>query len=142
MVRLSGLRGIARGAALLAAALAGACARPGATTDGGADRGSTLYATYCVACHLTGGTAVPNLRPALGGSELVNGDPAPLAAWVMYGERPPGWADRHYPPVMPHYVRLRDEDLALLLTYLRTHFGNQSPPVDAAAIAAVRSTRR
>jgi hypothetical protein len=33
---------------------------------------------------------------------------------------------------------LKDPDAAALLTYVRSSFGNASPPVDAAAIAAAR----
>jgi mono/diheme cytochrome c family protein len=130
LVRLSG--------ALLLAALAGGCS--GAATDGKArDPGADLYAKYCIACHLSQGSGAPDLRPALAGSALVNGEPEPLAAWVMFGVRPRGWSDRRYPPVMPRYARLDDADLAILLTYLRSHFGNASAMVSPDTIAKVRA---
>ena len=133
MVRLS--------VVLLLAALVGACSgAPKEPTS--TDPGAALYATYCAACHLASGAAVPNLRPALAGSPLVNGEPQAVAAWIMYGTRPAGWVDQHYPPVMPHYSRLSDTELATLLSYLRSHFGNAAGPVSSETIATLRSTSR
>ncbi len=126
---------------LLLAALAGACS--GASDQAAnSDPGAALYANYCAACHLADGTAVANLRPALAGSALVNGDPQILAAWVMSGTRPPAWVDQHYPPVMPRYARLKDSELAALLTYVRTHFGNDAGVVAVETIARVRAQAR
>ena len=130
MVRLSG--------ALLLAVLAGGCS-PATTDPRAGDPGADLYAKYCVACHLSDGRAAAGLRPALAGSALVNGAAEPLAAWVMFGVRPADWTDRRYPPVMPRYARLDDADLATLLTYLRSHFGNASASVPPATIATVRA---
>jgi len=126
---------------LLCAALVCACS--GAHEEPGRnDPDAALYQAYCAACHLATGTAVPNLRPALAGSDLVNGAPEPLIAWVMYGTRPPAWVDRHYPPVMPPYARLSDTDLATVLTYIRTHFGNAASPVTAQTVGRVRAQPR
>lgn len=124
-------------AALLVGALGlSAC---GAAPPATADRGATLYANYCAACHLASGEGVANLRPALAGSALVNGDPEALARWVMYGQRAETNAKGPYPAVMPPFHRLSDEDLALVLTTLRTGFGNHAGALDAALIARVRT---
>jgi hypothetical protein len=33
---------------------------------------------------------------------------------------------------------MKDADAAALLTYIRTHFGNSAPPIDAATVAKAR----
>ena len=86
------------------------------------------------------GSAREGLRPALAGSPTVNGPLPALAAWVMYGERPPTLSGRPYPAVMPRYAALKDAELAEILSYVRGSFGNVAGEVRAADIAALRST--
>lgn len=103
--------------------------------------GEELYVANCRGCHLADGSAVRYLRPGLAGSAVVNGDPDILASWVLFGVHPPGWLAGRYPPVMPAYAHLSDDDAASLLTYVRSHFGNASTAIDAAAIARLRAAR-
>lgn len=127
------------GLGLLAACGGGPAGAPPATAP--AAPGAALYARYCVACHMADGSAREGLRPALAGSATVSGPLPALAAWVLYGERPATLSGRPYPSVMPRYAGLSDEELALILTYIRGSFGNAAGPVAPADIAAVRSAR-
>ncbi|HEX3396119.1 MAG TPA: cytochrome c [Steroidobacteraceae bacterium] len=126
------------------AVLLGACqqsdssASSGASAPGGADRGAALYAQNCVPCHRENGDGVPKVFPSLGGSPAVVGDPVELAAWVLSQKRPASIPPGRYPTQMLLFGWMSDADAAALLTYIRSHFGNSAPPVDAAMIAKSR----
>jgi alcohol dehydrogenase (quinone), cytochrome c subunit len=103
-----------------------------------ADLGATLYAQNCVPCHREDGAGVPAVYPSLAHSPVVNGDPKELAQWVLSGKRPPSMPAGRYSTQMLLFGWLKDADAAALMTYVRSSFGNSSPPVDAAAVAAAR----
>jgi mono/diheme cytochrome c family protein len=42
--------------------------------------------------------------------------------------------------VMPQYAWLSDEDLAAVITHVRSRFGESQPPVTPADVASVRAT--
>lgn len=127
---------------LLLLALAG-CGRPpaerGAPVHGA--RGAEVYARHCAACHQSDGRGLAGRQPSLAGSATTVGDPAELLAWVMFGERPAGLASTRSVVVMPNFAWLSDEDLAAVLSHVRSDFGNAAPAVDPAAVAAVRAAR-
>ena len=77
--------------------------------------------------------------PALPNSATVNGDPAALAAWVVLGVRPATSPAGKYRSMMPQFTYLKDEELAAVLTHVRTSWGNTAAPVTVAQIAAVRA---
>jgi mono/diheme cytochrome c family protein len=114
-----------------------ASSSPGAP-GGGADRGAVLYAQNCVPCHRENGEGVPKVFPSLGASPAVVGDPVELAAWVLSQKRPASIPPGRYPTQMLLFGWMSDPDAAALLTYIRSHFGNSAPPVDAAIIAKSR----
>jgi mono/diheme cytochrome c family protein len=126
--------------ALLAALLASGCGPSPAPKP--ADRGARLYVTNCMACHQEHGEGVAGLQPPLSGTPVPNGDPAVLAAWVMFGVRPSALPRGHYANVMPQFAFLSDADLAALLTYVRGSFGNHAGAVTPEFIAGVRAAPR
>jgi mono/diheme cytochrome c family protein len=109
-----------------------------APQDGSGDRGATLYAQNCVPCHHENGEGVPKVFPSLAGSPAVQGDPIELAQWVLSQKRPASIPAGRYPTQMLLFGWMKDEDAAALLTYIRSHFGNSAPAVDAALIAKSR----
>jgi mono/diheme cytochrome c family protein len=110
----------------------------GAAPDSGTDRGALLYAQNCVPCHRENGEGVPKVFPSLAGSPAVVGDPGELAQWVLSQKRPASIPAGRYPTQMLLFGWMKDEDAAALLTYVRSHFGNSAPAVDAALIAKSR----
>lgn len=106
---------------------------------GGAPGGKSLYDEHCYSCHQFDGGGVPNFQPSIRNSELVQGPPGALAAFVLRGtaDLPP--AARRYDNVMPAFDTLSNADLARLLTYIRSTFDNSAPPV---AKKTVRRARR
>ncbi len=113
---------------------------PGASApkDSGADRGAALYAQNCVPCHRENGEGVPKVFPSLSGSPAVLGDPVELAQWVLSQKRPASIPVGRYPTQMLLFGWMSNEDAAAVLTYIRSHFGNTAPAVDAALIAKSR----
>jgi len=100
--------------------------------------GSSVYLQNCIGCHGPAGQGM-GMQPALPGSATVNGDPAALTAWVMFGVRPATMPAGKYPRMMPQFTYLKDDDLAAVLTHLRTSWGNTAAPVTVAEVAAARA---
>jgi mono/diheme cytochrome c family protein len=109
-----------------------------AAADSAADRGAALYAQNCVPCHHENGEGLPKVFPSLSGSPAVVGDPIELAQWVLSQKRPASIPAGRYPTQMLLFGWMNNDDAAALLTYIRSHFGNSAPPVDAALIAKSR----
>lgn len=107
-------------------------------------RGRLVYADQCAACHMQNGEGVPRVFPPLKDSSAVQAhNPDTLIQLVLKGagsaktpERPAGFG-------MPAFDwKLTDQQIADLLTYLRASWGNRAAPVDASAVADLRSDLR
>jgi mono/diheme cytochrome c family protein len=121
-------------------------AAPGdARASGGTARGGTvgadtavgrrLFDGTCIACHQENGLGITGVYPSLSGSPIVLGDPKVLARWVILGRRPPAMPAGRYAAQMPQFGWLSSEDAASLFTYIRSSFGNDASPVEAATVA-------
>jgi mono/diheme cytochrome c family protein len=97
--------------------------------------GADLYTGNCVACHQQDAHGIPGVYPSLAGSPVVLGDPAAFALWVVKGRRPQSMPAGRYGTAMPQFGWMKDADVAALLTYLRTNFGNSAGPVAPAALS-------
>jgi mono/diheme cytochrome c family protein len=129
----------APGAAAAGAPAAGA---PAAGKDPAAvlALGKTQYMTICVACHQPTGLGLPMVFPPLAKSEYVNGIPERFAAMVLKGNIGPMTVDgKPFNNVMPgQEMLLNDEKVAAVMTFVRSSFGNSSPPVSPDVVAAAR----
>ena len=100
---------------------------------------SRLYAQTCAVCHMGDGGGVPNMQPALSGSAIVAGDPEQLIRVALLGSKALA-ADRvKYSNTMPQLDTLSDEQIALVLSYVRDQFGNQSPAIRPEQVRKVRA---
>lgn len=103
--------------------------------------GAELYMTRCMSCHQMNGRGVPGVFPPLNGVEWVTGDKGRLIRIVMNGltgEITVG--DETYSGAMPPWNSfLDDEQMAALLTYLRSSWGNDASEVTSAEVASVRA---
>jgi mono/diheme cytochrome c family protein len=110
---------------LLLAALA-ACID--AAHAGGAD-GKNLFAQNCAACHQPGGKGIPGAFPALAGNAFVQGTPSDVAAVLLKGRGG-----------MPDFsASLDDGEIAQVLTYVRSSWGNGAAPVTEQDVGGTRA---
>jgi mono/diheme cytochrome c family protein len=87
-----------------------------------------LFTDNCSACHQPTGKGIPGAFPALAGNPFVQGDPALVSVTVLNGRGGmPAFRDD-----------LTDADLAAVLTYVRSAWGNKARPVTAAQVRAAR----
>lgn len=101
--------------------------------------GARLYNTYCALCHQKNGRGNDRFPP-LNYSEWVNDDKERLIDVVLNGlEGEILVHGKSYNNVMPKQDHLKDEDIALILTYIRQNFGNLSSGIDSEEVAKVRN---
>ena len=115
---------------------AGALGETGEQVDGAA-----VFSGRCAACHQGTGLGLPGVFPPLAGSEYVNGDPARLARLVLRGlTGPVTVALAQFNGAMPAWAdQLTDAEVAAVLTYVRSQFGNSSGAVTADVVAQARA---
>jgi len=120
-----------------------AASAPAARTDAQA-RGARLYETHCVACHGERGEGVRGAYPALAGSRAVTmASSANLVHVVLQGGFPPTTAGNPRPFGMPPFATmLSDAEVADLLTYVRSAWGNRGAPVSTLDVSRFRSDVR
>ncbi len=102
------------------------------------DRGRTLYAEQCAACHGPQGQGASGAYPALAGNPIVTlPEPGNLLQAITGGGFPPATAGNPRPYGMPPFD-LPHEDLAALATWLRASWGHDAPPVSAVQVVLAR----
>ncbi len=100
---------------------------------------------HCVTCHQPNGGGLPNIYPALTKSDWIAGDDTLLAKIVLKGLWGPIEVNgQHFdpskgvPPMMGFAGLLKDEEIAAVLSYVRTSFGNDGPFVSPELVKKVR----
>lgn len=103
-----------------------------------------LYMQSCGACHGADGKGLGGTFPPLAESEWVAGEPDRAIKVVLHGLTGPIEVNgKAYNLVMPPQgVSLSDEQIADLLTHIRSNFGNDAPAVLAAEVAAIRKATK
>jgi cytochrome c6 len=90
--------------------------------------GEPLFAENCSACHQVTGLGIPGAFPALKGNAYVQGPALPVASTVINGRAG-----------MPSFKEeLTSVQVAAILTYVRSAWGNTAGPVDVATVDAAR----
>jgi cytochrome c oxidase subunit 2 len=92
-------------------------------------RGEKVYAANCVACHQPTGKGAPPAFPPLAGSKVVNGPEEAQIDLVLGGK--PNTA-------MQSFKQLSNTDLAAVITFTRSAWGNKASDVQAAEVKARR----
>ena len=107
--------------------------------SGPTDPGEQVFQT-CAACHQANAMGLPGAFPPLAGSEWVSADPETPIRVVLYGlSGPVTVKGAQFNSMMPPPPGMDDHKISLVLTYVRSHFGNTAGPVTDAQVAAVRS---
>ncbi len=121
------------------AELAGAKPGGAAKVDGAA-----LYASLCVACHQASGQGLAGVFPPLAGSEWVQGRDATAAAILLHGINGALTVKgATYNGAMPAFKeQLSDEQIAAVLTHVRSQWGNQAAAVTTETVAKAREEHK
>lgn len=102
--------------------------------------GKKLFITHCSVCHMPNGLGVKGSFPPLSGTEWVNGPAEVMIDIVLNGlsEEIEVNGDKYVTPMaaLPH---IKDDEIAAILTYVRSNFGNEASAVTAEEVAAVRA---
>lgn len=112
-------------AAALSVALAAAA--PSQAWAQAAD-GKAVFTKNCAACHMATGKGIPGAFPALAGSAVVTGPAADVASVLLKGRGG-----------MPDFSSvMSDRDIAAVLSYARSSWGNKAAPLAEEEVAALR----
>jgi len=95
--------------------------------------GKPIYDRQCAGCHGATGQGMPPNYPRLAGNQSIEMSSAVNAIrMVLNGGYPPGTAGNPRPYGMPPFAqRLSDDEVAAVVTYIRTSWGNRGDPVTA-----------
>jgi len=89
--------------------------------------GQKLYTTHCQNCHGAKGEGLGKLYPPLTDSVFLNKQRAQLACIVKHGIRGPLQINgKTYEGIMPGISKLNNVEIAYILTYVTTTFGNST----------------
>ena len=105
--------------------------------------GRRTFAQNCSACHQSTGLGIPRLFPPLAGSEWVVGNKEigdnHLATIILHGlQGPIDVCGKTYNNAMPPWQHLSDEQIAAVLTFIRSEWGNSSSEMTADFVKSVR----
>lgn len=112
----------------------------GADGDMMAAQGAALFATHCATCHQTNGSGVRGAIPPLDESRYVLAEAtAPIAILLRGISGPIEVKGNTYNGRMPtFYATLDDQEIALILTHVRSSWSNAAEAVTAEQVAKTR----
>ena len=105
-----------------------------------AELGREVYVRHCLGCHQADGSGVPGLYPPLAKTEWVLGDKDRLIRVLLQGLSGKIEVNGEiYNQEMASSGFLEDEEIAGVLTYIRTSFGNRGDGISSSEVASVRA---
>ena len=100
--------------------------------------GKNIYSKTCFACHQSEGQGIPNAFPPLAGSDFLNANPSKAINAVIHGLSGEVTVNgKKYNSVMTSQT-LTNEEVANVLTYVYSQWGNSKKDVDAKAVQSMR----
>ena len=105
------------------------------------DRGKKVFSANCQTCHQANGLGVSGQYPPLAGSEFTTGGSRRMAMIVLKGLQGPVTVKGQQfgtAVMQPWDKTLTDKQIADVMTYERTEWGNSASPVTPEQIAAFR----
>jgi mono/diheme cytochrome c family protein/glucose/arabinose dehydrogenase len=105
--------------------------------------GQAIYETLCLNCHQAAGQGLTGVYPPLAKSDWVAGDAQTLIRITMHGlSGPTKVQGKDYGLIPMPPMGLDDQQLADVLTYVRSAFGNKAPAVKVDEVKAVRDATK
>lgn len=105
------------------------------------DNGKMLYEQNCLACHQADGSGVPALAPPLIKGVFVSGEKKQLINVLLKGLEGVEIKGEYYASPMPAFDYLSDEDIASVLTYVRSNFSNKEEAISAEEVKQARALK-
>ncbi|TFW24359.1 c-type cytochrome [Duganella callida] len=116
-----------KAAMLIVALLAAAATAPSHAQE---SDGKALFLKNCAACHQATGKGIPGAFPALAGNQFVQGKGGDVATVLLKGRGG-----------MPDFSEnLSDQEIATVLTFVRSAWGNKADALSPAEVSALRTT--
>lgn len=105
-----------------------------------AETGQSLFDTNCSTCHGSNGKGQPGVFPPLAGNhEVTAADAKPIIHIVLNGLNVPKKIEgQQYNGGMPSWKALSDSDIAAILTYVRSAWGNKASAVTEKEVKEAR----
>ena len=125
------------------AVIPGAATASAAGGAAAAPNGAELF-TRCAACHQASGLGVPGAYPPLAGSEWLNNNPEVPIRIVLHGLQGDITVKgtKFNNAMTPFGDQLSDAEIAAIITYERSSFGNASSKITAEQVASVRAATK
>ncbi|MVN20557.1 c-type cytochrome [Mucilaginibacter arboris] len=113
---------------------------PSAAAKASAANGLKVFTQTCISCHQADGGGVPRMNPPLIKTPWVLGDQARLIKIVLNGFKEDVEINGdYYSNVMPSFAYLKDQDIADVLTYVRSNFGNKASAITVKQVTVART---
>jgi nitrite reductase (NO-forming) len=104
--------------------------------------GKQVYDRICTTCHQPDGRGMPGIFPPLASSDYLMDDAERAVRILLEGlEGPITVNGQSFNGVMPDFS-LKDEEIAAVLSYVRSNFGNAGSPVSVADVRRIRAESR
>jgi cytochrome c6 len=101
---------------------------PSAAMGDAPGAGKALFQKNCAACHQASGKGIPGAFPALAGNPFVQGPAQDVATVLLQGRGG-----------MPDFsASLSDEEIAAVLSFARSAWGNRAAPLASDDVGALR----
>jgi mono/diheme cytochrome c family protein len=106
-------------------------------------KGKKIYETRCLVCHQADGGGVPNMNAPLDGSSNVVGNNIARLVKIIVG----GYSEKialdgyYYNNVMTANPDLKNEDIANVLSYVRTSWSNKASKVTVVQVQAAKNKK-
>jgi nitrite reductase (NO-forming) len=104
------------------------------------DIGKNIFATTCTPCHQANGEGIPNVFPPLAKSDYLKNKDAAITAVVKGLSGPLTVNGKNFNGVMPAQT-LNDEQIAAVLTYVYSQWGNSGLKVSKEEVSKIRGKK-
>jgi mono/diheme cytochrome c family protein len=105
-------------------------------------RGQKIYEQTCLPCHQADAGGVPGMTPPLQKSSYVQGPATKVIGIVLNGLNDGVEIDgeTYSNPMPPFGTALKDQEIADVLTYVRSHFGNKAGSITVTQVSQIRQS--
>ncbi len=102
--------------------------------------GAIVYKDNCQTCHRADGQGVPRVYPPFAGNQaILMRNPVNAIRITLNGGFPPSTQGNPRPYGMPPFAhRLNDNEVAAVVTYIRSTWGNRAAPVSPVEVTGAR----